>query len=73
MTQEISQDFAFYLKERKAYPNFIANAKLNRSPNQLGFFKWSDTTEGYDYWHGIFSGFISFLREKYEWDKIMTD
>ena len=72
MTQGISPDFAFYLKEKKAYSNFIANTKLNRRPQQLGFFKWADTTEGYDYWNEIFSGFITFLREKYEWDKIIT-
>lgn len=73
MTQEISQDFAFYLKSKGVYSNFIINAKRNKNQQQSGFFRWTDTTEGHDFWKNIFEGFVDFLNKKYNYKEVINE
>jgi hypothetical protein len=72
MTQEISHDFAFYLKSKGVYSNFIANAKKKEYPHPFNYFEWKNTVEGYDYWHDIFNGFVDFLLGKYKCEEVIN-
>ena len=63
----ISKDFAYYLKQRRAFSNFVRYTKRDEGHVTWCYFKWDDTKEGVAYWQDIFNGFIPFIEKKYDY------
>lgn len=63
----ISKDFAYYLKQRRAFSNFVRYTKRDEGHVTWCYFNWDDTTEGVAYWQEIFNGFIPFIEKKYDY------
>ena len=64
----MTQTFAYYLKKRGVYPNFIANAtkyKHTYGTTPRFYFDWDKTREGRLFWQIVFDNFTDFLKEKY--------
>ena len=73
MTQNISKDYAYFLKMEKAYSNFMVNTRKCDNPYQLGYFDWKKTPQGYEYWCNLNYKFIRFLNKKYNCDVVMVN
>lgn len=59
MTQNITKEFAHFLKEEKAYSNFISNVKNKKLQNTSAFyFDWKETKQGFEYWYNLYSNFF---------------
>jgi hypothetical protein len=63
----ISKDFAYYLKQRHAFSNFVRYTKRDEEHVTWCYFNWDDTKEGVAYWQDIFNGFIPFIEKKYDY------
>lgn len=63
----ISKDFAYYLKQKRAFSNFVRYTKRDKGHVTWCYFNWDDTTEGVAYWQDIFNGFIPFIEKKYDY------
>lgn len=72
MNRKISQNLAFFLKEKGIYTKFISNANNNKYPlvySRMGMtifnaFSWNDTKEGSTFWCNMHREYLKFLEEQ---------
>lgn len=66
MTRRITPDFAYYLKKKGAYSDFVFYTKRTTDPSEMVvWFNWDETKQGYQYWKNVLFGFGEYLQQKY--------
>ena len=74
MIRRISPDFAYYLKTRGAYSDFIYYTKRTTNPiEKLTWFDWEKTKQGHDYWRDLIYGFMTYLQHKYHTNAVIFE
>jgi hypothetical protein len=61
MIRNITKEFAHFLKEEKAYSNFIVNVKNEKLQKKIPsafYFDWKETKQGFEYWYNLYSNFF---------------